>query len=227
MNVRRLHILCEGQTEENLANETLRPYFASARAYVTVSVLNTRRTAAGPNSKGGVGRWSSLERDIRLLAKDSSIDVLTTLVDYYGAPSDAPGMKNRPRGTAYDRVAHVESAMARAVDDPRFLPHLVLHETEAWVIACAETLGELVEKPKLSDSLRALAERAGGPELVNDGPDTAPSKRISGLHPTYRKTRDGPDTVHLAGVEQVRLRCPHADAWFRAVEERLGTGRSG
>ncbi|WP_306366525.1 DUF4276 family protein [Nocardiopsis sp. CC223A] len=225
--MRRLHILCEGQTEENLATETLRPYFTSHDTYVTVSVLTTRRTVAGPDSKGGVGRWNALDRDVRLLLRDTSIQVLTTLVDYYGAPSDAPGMKNRPQGTPYDRVAHVESAIAEAVGDPRFLPYLILHETEAWVLACAETLGELVEEPRLADSLRAIVESAGGPELVNDGPNTAPSKRIEGLYPTYRKTRDGPDTVCLAGVEEIRRQCPHADAWFRAVEERLGTRQPG
>ncbi|MDE3722746.1 DUF4276 family protein [Nocardiopsis sp. N85] len=221
--MRRLHILCEGQTEENLATETLRPYFTSPDAYVTVSVLNTRRTVAGPDRKGGVGRWSALDRDIRLLLRDTSVHVLTTLVDYYGAPSDTPGMGSRPQGAPRDRVAHVEAAMAEAVGDARFLPHLVLHETETWVLACADTLGELSGKPSLAASLRALSESAGGPESVNDGPDTAPSKRILRLDPTYRKTRDGPDAICLTGVEEIRRRCPHADAWFRAVQERLGT----
>ncbi len=115
--------------------------------------------------------------------------------------------------------------MSEAVGEPRFLPHLVVHETEAWVLACPEVLSELVGAPKLAGRIRALTVSSGGPELVNDGPDTAPSKRLRSLVPGYRKTVDGPDAIGLTGVDAVRRQCPHADAWFHAVDERLGTIR--
>ncbi|KOX22071.1 DUF4276 family protein [Nocardiopsis sp. NRRL B-16309] len=225
--MRRLHILCEGQTEEQLTKETLAPYFARADTYVSCSVITTKRTTIGGDAKGGVGRWSALQREIRGLLHDPSITVLTTLVDYYGAPSDTPGMATRTTGSPQAQVEHVEAAMAQTIDDGRFLPHLVMHETEAWVLACPEVLGELSGEQKLPERVRALTARAGGPEAINDGPDTAPSKRLRALMPGYRKTVDGPDAICLTGIDEVRRQCPHADAWFRAVDHRLGIQRAG
>jgi hypothetical protein len=70
--------------------------------------------------------------------------MLTTLIDYYGFPLDAPGMANRPIGSPYSRVEHVESALADVVGSGRFLPHLVLHEIEAWVLADCSRLADLL-----------------------------------------------------------------------------------
>jgi hypothetical protein len=52
--------------------------------------------------------------------------VLTTLFDYYAFPADAPGMADRPNGSSYERVRHVETALAKATDNRRFLPSLVI-----------------------------------------------------------------------------------------------------
>jgi hypothetical protein len=135
LTVRHLHILCEGQTEEMIASDVLESHFADADAYVTWSVLITKRPAGGPAFKGGVSTWPKLERELRLLLRDSSTTVLTTLLDYYAFPPGSPGMADRPHGSPHDRVRHVESALAKAINDVRFVPHLVLHETETWVLA--------------------------------------------------------------------------------------------
>jgi uncharacterized protein DUF4276 len=55
---------------------------------------------------------------------------------------------------------------------------------------------------------------AGGPELVNDGPETAPSKRLLRYWPTYVKTMDGPLAIAELGVAKLRAQCPHLDAWL-------------
>lgn len=69
--------------------------------------------------------------------------------------------------------------MRSTVGDPRFVPLLVLHETEAWVFAAASQLADWRGWPDLADLLQRDVEKAGGPELVNDGADTAPSKRLA------------------------------------------------
>jgi hypothetical protein len=57
------------------------------------------------------------------------------MFDYYAFPADAPGMADRPHGSPYARIQHVESALVKAIDDKRFVPNLILHEIEAWVFA--------------------------------------------------------------------------------------------
>ncbi len=90
-DLRRLHVLVEGQTEETLVRNVFEEAFLAAGYAPSYSVVKTRRTAAGPDHKGGVASWSQVHRDIRLLLGNSSLDVLTTLFDYYGFPADAPG----------------------------------------------------------------------------------------------------------------------------------------
>jgi hypothetical protein len=61
---------------------------------------------------------------------------------------------------------------------------------------------------------------AGGPECVNDGPNTCPSKRIMHAWPRYTKTSDGPIVVSDFGLDAVRASCPHADAWLTRLIAR-------
>jgi hypothetical protein len=126
-------------------------------------------------------------------------------------------------GSAFkgDRVRHVESALAKALGDMRFLPNLVLHETEAWVLAACGRLGELMGDPGPATELERIVRLESGPELVNDGVDTAPSKRILNAYPQYTKTGHGPLVIMDAGLDSIRTSCPHADEWLREIEARM------
>ncbi|MEV5407480.1 DUF4276 family protein [Thermopolyspora sp. NPDC052614] len=182
-----------------------------------------------PPHKGGLAAWGRLAREIRLLLRDPSITTLTTLLDYYGLPADVPGMSTRPPGTPHERVAHVERAIGEAIGDHRFLPNLVLHEIEAWVLLGHDELGALSGDATLPAAVRKLVADAEGAELVNDGPSTAPSKRLLNLCPRYRKTSDGPLVIAEVGIDAIRRACPHADAWFAALTAALvgrGAGRT-
>jgi hypothetical protein len=209
-----------------IASDVLESHFSGEDAYVTWSVLTTKRPAGGPTFKGGVSTWPKLERELRLLLRDSSTTVLTTLLDYYAFPAEAPGMADRPHGSPYDRIRHVESALAKAVDDVRFVPHLVLHETETWVLADCRRLGEVMGDLGPAAELDRMVHLESGPELVNDGVDTAPSKRIMRAYPQYAKTIDGPLVIAEAGIDAIRSTCPHADDWFRELEARMLPGAS-
>ena len=193
---------------------------------MTWSILTTSRVGGVPAFKGGVSKWSRIEAEIQLLLRNPALTALTTLLDYYGLPKDTPGLDTASDVAPRSRAEHVETAMGEQIRDPRFLPHLVLHETEAWVLACPDELEEVTNAPGLAAKVRAVVEQAGGPEAVNDGPSTAPSKRLKRLHPSYDKVTHGSLAIGLAQLDELRRQCPHADAWFRAVEERLGTGRT-
>jgi len=143
------------------------------------------------------------------------------MFDYYAFPADAPGMADRPHGSPYDRIRHVESALVKAIDDKRFLPNLILHEIEAWVLADCGRLGEVMGDPGPAAELESIVRLESGPELVNDGVDTAPSKRVMSAHPQYAKTIDGPLVIADIGLDAIRRLCPHANEWLREMEARL------
>jgi uncharacterized protein DUF4276 len=92
--MRKLHTLVEGQTEEVIVNNVIGPYLSSEDLYVTSSILETKPPARGrPANKGGVSSWPKILREIGLLLGDTSTTILTTLIDYYRFPDDAPGMQ--------------------------------------------------------------------------------------------------------------------------------------
>lgn len=220
--MRHVHFLVEGQTEEIVVRDIVEPYFAElGNAYLTWSIFTTKRPAVGPSYKGGVASWQRLQREFKLLLRDTSTSILTTLFDYYAFPSDAPGMSDRPHGSPYDRVQHVESAMAEVIDDPRFLPHLTLHEIETWVLADCARLGELMGEPAAAAELLHIVSQEPSPELIDDGPMTAPSKRIMNAYPSYQKTIHGPLVIADTGLGSIRQCCPHADVWLTEIEARL------
>jgi hypothetical protein len=219
---RRLHLLVEGQTEEIVVNNVLEPHLRDRGWTVTQSIVATKRPASGASHKGGVSSWAKLERDIKLLLGNTDLHVLTTLFDYYAFPADSPGMSSRPEGSARRRVEHVEAALSATIDDSRFVPHLILHELETWVFAAADQLGWILPVPGLTERLRSDVHAAGGPELVNDGPDTAPSKRLLRYCDVYSKTNDGPLALADLGIEALRAECPHLDQWLAHLDVRAG-----
>lgn len=214
----RLHILVEGQTEEALVRDVFEPHLAAHGWFVTYSIVKTKRPAGTAAHKGGVTGWRQLEREIRLLLHDSSIGVFTTMFDYYGFPLAAPGMQERPATTPVDCVRHVERALRQHFADPRLVPHLVLHETEAWVYAACAELGEVLGDKAVAMQMLKDVATSGGPELINDGPNTAPSKRLERHSPGYVKTIDGPLAIAELGLDGLRSQCPHLGEWLRGLE---------
>ncbi|WP_312874119.1 DUF4276 family protein [Amycolatopsis jiangsuensis] len=183
-------------------------------------MVTTRRPASGGTHRGGVSSWGKLETDLRLLLRNTDLHVLTTLFDYYAFPANAPGMGSRPDGGVRRQVEHVEAALATAIGDSRFVPHLMLHELETWVFAAAEQLGELMGSESLTRQLQADALAAGGVELVNDSPATAPSKRLTKYCDRHSKTTDGPLAISELGIAELRAQCPHLDGWLAELDRR-------
>lgn len=217
-----MHVLLEGQTESELFERLFRPHWEGVGWLVTGSVVVTKRFLGGAAMHGGVARWAKLKQEIDRLLRGRHFEVVTTIIDYYGLPADSPGMGDRPTcGTPRERVEHVEAALSGHFSDRRFVPHLSLHESETWVYAARVQLAALAGSGALHGRMEADVRRVGGPEGVNDGPTTAPAKRIASLWPAYSKTLDGPRAVSELGLPALRAQCPHLDAWLVSLDARL------
>ena len=69
----------------------------------------------------------------------------------------------------------------------------------------------------LAEKLAQQVIDAGNPELINDGPATAPSKRLLAAYPAYNKTQDGPLAIAELGLPALRSQCPHLDTWLQRL----------
>jgi len=178
--------------------------------------------------RGGLVSYERARKDILLWMKeDQNRDAaFTTMFDLYALPHDFPACEKADSAKCpYTRVGKLEAAMGRDLDHPRFVPHIQLHEFETLL---------LVDPAKLDcvyadrdRAIRNLTEMVAGfdsPELIDDGPTTAPSKRIIHEIPEYEgmKCFAGPLTAEQIGLPALRRRCSHFNQWLSRLE---GLGR--
>jgi hypothetical protein len=212
-------VLVEGQTEELFVKTVLQPYLWSRTSlWVIPTILVTKVVKSGTNFKGGVSSYAQVHRDVHKLLQDAGVAVITTLIDYYALPGDFPGMSTRPSGTAGQRVAHVQSAFGAAIGDPRFVPFFMLHEFEALLFCDLGDHRAWVYQDGNIEQLRSVRQAVASPEDINEGYDTAPSRRVLSAFPGYQKTFHGLLAVMDIGIENMRVQCPHFHEWLSRLE---------
>jgi hypothetical protein len=218
---RRLYVTVEGYTELEFVKELLVPHLAGRALDVRARVVTTNRKLG---ARGGVVSFQQVRDDIaRLMREDGAAETrFTTMIDLYALPDTFPGVE--VRGTPLQRVRAIESAWVAMHDDPRFLPYVQLHEFEALLFCDLDALELRLEGS--SAGFTALKRQVAGlaPEDIDDGPTTAPSRRIVDLVPTYKraKRRVGARAAIDIGLPKLRAKCPHFGDWVTMLE-KLGT----
>ena len=217
--MKRILILVEGPTEETIVRESLVPHLLSRGLSISSVIVTTSRLETGEKRKGG-NSYEIVKRDLRTLLRDGNAVKVTTFFDFYGLPQDFPGMADIPKGSCYERVAHVERALASDINHPRFLPYLALHEFEAFIFTdparCAWVFSDAPKE--VIPTLEQHRASVNSPEELNEGRETAPSKRILKAYPGYQKTVHGPLAVLEIGLPALRAACPHFDQWLSTIE---------
>lgn len=210
----RLLVLAEGDTEELFVREILAPHLAKFGVYATATGVVSKRLASGKKITGG-NLWRDVRNSLTPLLQDSEAWV-TTLLDYYGLPDDFPGVNADENAVTH--VKAIEQALAEAVSQPvRFIPFLVLHEFEAWYFACPNQVAAYYGKANLAQLMQEASARAGGPEAINHGKETHPSKRLEGYGFGFRKTT-AVALLKEVGIPAIRAACPHFAAWLGRLE---------
>jgi len=219
----RLHIIAEGQTEEEFVNTVLAEHLADFDVFTDVHCVTTKRTKTKVY-RGGSINYEKSKKDIMLwINQERSNNVrFTTMFDLYRLPNNFPQFEQAQRiSDPYQKIAALETAFRNDINDYRFIPYIQLHEFEALILS--EPTRLIDSFPEYSESIQRLLEicqQYPSPELINDGETTAPSKRIMQLIPSYdgRKVSVAPLMVQKIGLETVRSQCPHFDQWLRQLE---------
>ncbi len=214
-------LLVEGPTEERFVKDVLATHFEPMGLYFQPTVVETKVVKDGQNFKGGVSKFTKIERDLRLLIRSRGDALVTTLFDYYGLPSDTPGMATRDRfSDPFKRVEHVEQEIWNQFGKAdQFRPFLTLHEFEALLFSCPNTLPEVLVDKKRTPQFAAICQSVVSPEHINERPESAPSVRIKDLYPSYQKTLHGPTTAKRIGLDLIRSKCHHFNAWIEELEQ--------
>ncbi len=220
-----LHILCEGQTEERFVKDVLSPYLQQFGIYTKPILLITSKKK---NAMGGMLSFSQAKRDLTLLRKQFNDNknerhIFTTMFDYYALPEDFPGFMESKRITnVRDRISFLEGKFFDEMGSDVFLPYIQLHEFEALLFVDIEQLN--VEYPNASANIQRLkreTDKYGDPEMIDDGPATAPSKRIiSALEKYYHynKVKSGASVTSRIGIDALLENCTHFREWIELIK---------
>ena len=218
----RLHVVVEGQTEETFVNNVLASELGPVGVVADAHRVTTGRRKAR-TFRGGLVEYSHIRKDLVLwMRQDSHPESwFTTMIDLYALPDDFPSydMCSQVRDP-FERVECLEAGFGQDIDHRRFIPYIQVHEFEALLFAEPRKF-EIAFPGETSkiDDLISICREFSSPEHIDDGCDTAPSKRILQVFSDYKKTVAGPEISAQIGMAALRRECQHFDGWVRRIEQ--------
>jgi uncharacterized protein DUF4276 len=112
----------------------------------------------------------------------------------------------------------IKAETAELGHEIRFIPYLSQHEYEALLFSDPAALAGVTQGVNHERQFRAVLVECGECEKINDNDATAPSRRIQKIATGYQKTVDGITAAERIGIETMREKCPHFDAWLKRLE---------
>ncbi len=221
----RLYLFAEGRAEQTFAVTLLGPYLAEYGVYLHNPVLIAHAHKRQKIHRGGGRNFRAMQKDIvRFLRQDSARDAFfTTMIDLYALHGEFPGIEEARmyQREPYRRVEALEKSWANETNDRRFIPHIQLHEYEAYLFTDISVLSHYYEgRTREVEKLEQSVDSFKSPEMIDDGFHTAPSKRIIDCLPRYSsdKSTVGVQAAARIGLPQIRRKCPHFASWVERLE---------
>jgi hypothetical protein len=115
-------------------------------------------------------------------------------------------------------IEHVLAAIPQFRPDARFIPYFQVHEYEGLLFSDPDAFATALGRGSLAPQLRNIRNSVASPEDINDDPNTAPSKRVLGLYPSYSKVIEGTVAALAVGLQSMRHECPHFNSWMNRLE---------
>lgn len=215
--MKRLLIVCEGQTEQEFCNCILSPHLLYKG--ITVSAPLVKK------SNGGIVSWASLRPQILNHLREGDVFV-SMLVDYYGIKDNYgfPGWESSK--SIPDKTERIHFLIEKMRDDVaeeyryRFLPYIQLHEFEGLLFSDGNAF-RYVFDPSEADyvQLDSIIAEFPNPEEINNSSKTAPSKRLIKAIPGYNKVVYGNMIAEQIGLQTIRDKCPLFNEWLTHLEQ--------
>ncbi len=237
MTWKRLHILAEGPTEEQFANDVIKPHLYQYAVNSSVQCIVTKRLRQGPDKKGGLTDYrKAREHLVRLMNEHKDTNCFfTTMFDIYHMPSSTEPEKSFPgyaEAMREIKSSHFEKGLTilaqKMKEDlqpevprvDRLLPYFQLHEFEALIFVDLSYLrfhypvmcGDL----QLEQLEQALQSAQSDPEKINH--ENGPAARIIEQIKTYRKPT-GAMIAQDIGLFRLREKCHFFDLWLTSLEK--------
>ena len=197
----RVAILVEGQTEGEFVKKMLAGHLCQRGVFVQDRDL-----------RGSV--------DVHKIAREMrhycpSFDVVTSLVDYYG-------FRGKKGATVVELEKQVEAEVRNRMPHGgtcKIHPYIQQHEFEGLLFSNVKAFGGLPDvTAERVQRLKRIRNRFLTPEDINDSEDSAPSKIIKRIIPTYQKVVNGAGLAEWITLAKIRGECERFNIWVTWLE---------
>ena len=217
-NMKRIIIVCEGQTEQMFCERTLAPYMLGKGYIIQAPTIK--------HSRGGIVKWEILQKQIETHLKSDPTAFVTTFIDYYGIYSKFgfPSWEDSEKIVdKNNRISSLEAGMKDGIDGAfhnRFVPYMQLHEFEGLLFNDINIIKDQIPQQDLVGvaELEKTFDDYSNPEMINNGATTAPSKRLSRIISGYNKIVYGDILAETIGLVRIRNKSPRFNAWITTLE---------
>ena len=217
--MKRICVVCEGQTEETFVRDVIAPNFYALGLNLIPELIQT-----SSGHSGGALNYDRVKRHLRNSLRQRSAPIVTTLFDLYRLDRRFPGYEESGVHTDLDmRVNKLNAALSRDVvaeagcQPERFIPHIQPYEFEALLFSNVEALTSMEASwVWAADALINVRNRVQSPEHINDSPETKPSAHLERelKSPSYRKRLHGPRAAEKIGLARIEAECGFFSAWL-------------
>lgn len=216
--MKRIIIICEGQTEQSFCNNNLQSIFMHREMQIQTTLIK--------HSKGGIVKWIFLKQQIENHLKTDKSAFVTTLIDYYGINSklDFPNWDISKKIQDKNKIVElIENAMYEDIaEDFRFwfIPYIQLHEFEGLLFSDIDVFykhippNDIINKEELENTFHEYTN----PEMINNNTTTTPSKRLTRIIRGYNKIIYGDFLVSAIGIVKIREKAPRFNSWLTKLE---------
>jgi Domain of unknown function (DUF4276) len=217
--MKRLIIVCEGQTEQEFCNDILQPHFNQLGIIIQNPTIK--------KTSGGIVNWESLKHQIVTLLKQNQTAFVTTLIDFYGIHANHNYPNWLKANQHFDKnigMNLMEQGMLIDIEiqyQKRFIPYIQLHEFEGLLFCDIAVFDKGFEKNEFLDYnyLVETINNNQNPESINDSSTTAPSKRLVRIIKGYSKITHGCLIAQDTGINKIRNKCTRFNNWISILEK--------
>lgn len=224
MGMANVFFIVEGQTEEQFYKNILQDYYlledGNYRHYFEVVVMPSKKNTYSRTNKGGAISYEvTLSNIRRFLRSNSHCDLILLIYDYYGLHESFKSHFTNER-TLEEKISSIQGRLEADINHSKFKFRLQIHEFEAFLFSNPEILAahftdEVNKKIEIEQILDSFDNN---PELMNDHPDTAPSKRLEKLFPGYGKISDGIPLAGKMGIAIIRAQCGYFNQMCELID---------
>lgn len=210
---RGIYFIAEGATEVQFIESSLRHYFIAKDIY-DIRAFNM----------GGSNSYNRYYNDVTTFLKRENDIIVTTMIDFFRLPDDFPGYKHAKEKINGNQlqIEYIESEVSQRINHRRFVPYLQLHEFEGLLFTDMKGFNQVPDcNAEVLAALKVIVDGYPNPELINDGPETAPSKRLKRIIPGYDKPLYGVYIALENGLDSIINKCPRFKNWLEVLEAKV------